>query len=224
MSVIYFPFRCICNWFLYSHANILKSFHLILKYRDMGQSSVILFQNKSDPQIKKEPLRRRLLYFYQMLWPFAQVLVCKISFSLMLQFSRKLPYTPEPTELWSSALDIVQSINNDCWNLLNTSVNKRVLRSTSSGCQPLPVLPGTAAAMGQQEDLAATLGEMDLWISLKKNSSSGCPHLHGSLNTGFTLVLHCELSLSRTKEIILILINDFIIFCSLTKPHINSMS
>lgn len=152
MFVVYFSFRYICNWFLYSHANIPKSFQLILKYKDtdVGQSSAVLFQKMSDPLRKKEPLRRRLLHFYQMLWPFAQVLVCKISFSLMPQFSRKLPYTPEPTGLQSSALDMVQSINNDCRSLLNTSVNKWVLHSTSHGCQPWPVFPDAAAAVGQQ--------------------------------------------------------------------------
>lgn len=145
MPVVYFSFRYICNWFLYSHTNTLKSFHLILKHKDtdVGQSPGVLFQKKSDPSEKNLSEEG---CFYQMLWPFAQVLVCKISFSLMLQFSRKLPYTPEPTGLWSSALDIIQSINNDCWSLLNTSVNKWVLCSISHGCQPLPVF--TAAAMG----------------------------------------------------------------------------
>lgn len=61
----YISFRYICNWCLYSHANIPKSFQLILKYKDtnVGQSSAVLFQKKSEPLRKKRTSQKKAAVF-----------------------------------------------------------------------------------------------------------------------------------------------------------------
>lgn len=53
--VVYFSLRYICNWFLYSHANILQTFHLTLKCKvtDMGQSSAVYSKRSQTLSEKK---------------------------------------------------------------------------------------------------------------------------------------------------------------------------